>query len=135
LATDARLARDGADKAGQVVPYVTQKPLGSTDPLDLYKWMEEYEKKTGGSVLAIAHNGNLSNGIMFPVDTQYTGRKIDKKYVEARAKWEPLYEVTQIKGDGEAHPFLSSDDAFADYEIWDEGSLDLLTAKKDDMLQ
>jgi hypothetical protein len=127
--------RDGADKAGQVVPYVTQKPLGSTDPLDLYKWMDEYEKKTGGSVLAIAHNGNLSNGIMFPVDAQYTGRKIDKKYVEARAKREPLYEVTQIKGDGEAHPFLSPDDQFADYETWDEGALDLLTAKTNDMLQ
>ena len=61
--------RDGADKAGQVVPYTMVPPYGSTDPLDLYKWMEEYEKKTGGSVLAIAHNGNLSNGIMFPVDT------------------------------------------------------------------
>ena len=111
------------------------EPFGSTDPLDLYKWMDEYEEKTGGSVLAIAHNGNLSNGIMFPVDKQYTGRKIDKKYVQARAKWEPLYEVTQIKGDGETHPFLSPDDKFADYETWDEGSLDLLTPKTNDMLQ
>ena len=127
--------RDGADKAGQVVPYTMVPPFGSTDPLDLYKWMDQYEEKTGGSVLAIAHNGNLSNGIMFPVDAQYTGRKIDKKYVQARAKREPLYEVTQIKGDGETHPFLSPDDEFADYETWDEGSLDLLTPKTDDMLQ
>jgi hypothetical protein len=127
--------RDGPNKTAQIVPYVTQKPYGSIDPLDLYAWLEQYEAKTGGSAMAIAHNGNLSNGIMFPVDAQYTGRRIDKKYVEARAKWELLYEVTQIKGDGEAHPFLSPDDAFADYENWDEGSLDLLTAKTDDMLQ
>jgi len=128
------LFRDGADKAGQVVPYTTQAPIGSTDPLDLYKWLENYEAKTGGSVLALAHNGNLSNGLMFPVDAQYTGRKIDKAYVEARAKWEPMYEATQIKGDGEAHPFLSPDDAFADYETWDEGNLDLSEAKRPDML-
>ena len=76
--------------------------------------MAQYEEKTGGKVLALAHNGNLSNGLMFPVDAQYTGRKLDKTYVEQRAKWEPLYEVTQIKGDGEAHPFLSPNDEFAD---------------------
>ena len=127
--------RDDSNKVSQIVPYVTQKPYGSIDPLDLYNWLEQYEDKTGGSALAIAHNGNLSNGIMFPIDRQYSGRKIDKKYVEARAKWEVLYEVTQIKGDGEAHPFLSPDDEFADYGTWDEGSLDLLTAKTDDMLQ
>ena len=113
--------RDNADKAGRVEPYVTMEPYGSTDPLDLYAYMEEYENKTGGSALAIAHNGNLSNGIMFPVDAQYTGRKIDKKYVDARAKWEVLYEITQMKGDGETHPFLSPNDEFADYETWDEG--------------
>jgi hypothetical protein len=126
--------RDGADKAGQVVPYTTQAPIGSTDPLDLYRWLETYEETTGGSLLAIAHNGNLSNGLMFPVDRQYTGRRIDDAYVEARSKWEPLYEVTQIKGDGEAHPLLSPDDAFADYETWDAGNLDLSQAKTDDML-
>ena len=127
--------RDGADKAGQVVPYTTQAPVGSTDPLDLYKWLENYEAKTGGDALAIAHNGNLSNGIMFPVDAQYTGRPLDAAYVEARAKWEPLYEATQIKGDGEAHPLLSPDDAFADYETWDAGNLDLSEAKTPEMLQ
>jgi hypothetical protein len=127
--------RDGADRAGRVVPYTTQPPIGSTDPLDLYKWMESYTAKTGGSALAIAHNGNLSNGLMFPVDVQYTGRKIDQTYAKARAKWEPLYEVTQIKGDGEAHPLLSPDDAFADYETWDVGNLDLTEAKRPEMLQ
>jgi hypothetical protein len=127
--------REGAEKAGQVVPYTTQAPVGSTDPLDLYAYLENYEAKTGGSALALAHNGNLSNGIMFPVDRQYTGRKLDRKYVESRARWEPMYEITQIKGDGEAHPILSPDDAFADYETWDAGNLDLSEAKTDKMLQ
>jgi len=127
--------RDGAGKAGQVVPYTTQAPIGSTDPLDLYKWMENYQKKTGGTVLALAHNGNLSNGLMFPVDAQYTGRKLDKSYVKARARWEPMYEATQIKGDGEAHPLLSPNDEFADYETWDVGNLDLSEAKKPAMLK
>jgi hypothetical protein len=117
-----------------VVPFTTQAPIGSTDPLDLYKWLENYETKTGGSALALAHNGNLSNGLMFPADAQYTGRKLDNEYVMKRARWEPMYEVTQIKGDGEAHPLLSPDDAFADYETWDAGNLDLSEAKTDDML-
>ena len=127
--------RDNGDRANQVVPYTTQTPIGSTDPLDLYKWMDNYEKKTGGTVLALSHNGNLSNGLMFPIDKQYTGRKLDKNYVQQRAKWEPLYEVTQIKGDGEAHPLLSPDDGFADYETWDAGNLDLSEAKKPEMLK
>jgi hypothetical protein len=127
--------RDGGDKASQVVPYTMMEPFGSPDPLKLYEWMETYENKTGGSVLAIAHNGNLSNGIMFPVNEQFTGRKLDKFYVESRAKWEPLYEVTQIKGDGEAHPFLSSDDEFADFYTWDKGNLDASVPKTNDMLQ
>ena len=127
--------RDDATRAGMVAPMTMAEPYGSQDPLDLYAWLEAYEEKTGGNVLAIAHNGNLSNGIMFPTDRQYTGRKLDKKYIEARAKWEPLYEVTQIKGDGETHPLLSPNDEFADYATWDEGSLDLLTPKTDDMLQ
>ena len=126
--------RGGADKAGQIVPFTTQPPMGSTDPLDLYEWLENFEAKTGGSALALSHNGNLSNGIMFPVDRQYTGRKLDKEYVTKRARWEPLYEVTQIKGDGEAHPLLSPDDGFADYETWDAGNLDLSEAKTDDMI-
>ena len=126
--------RDGADKAGQVVPYTTQAPVGSTDPLDLYKYLENYEAKTGGSALALAHNGNLSNGLMFPVDKQYTGRRIDRDYVTKRARWERMYEVTQIKGDGETHPLLSLNDEFADYETWDTGNLDLSEAKTAEML-
>ena len=129
------LFRDGAERAGQMEPMVTQPPVGSTDPLDLYAWMEQFEAKTGGTLLALAHNGNLSNGLMFPEDRQYTGKKIDRNYVEKRARWEPLYEITQIKGDGETHPLLSPQDEFADYETWDAGNLDLTEAKTDDMLQ
>jgi hypothetical protein len=127
--------RDGADKASQMVPYTTYEPYGSINPRDLWKWLESYEAKTGGDVLALAHNGNLANGIMFPVRAQYDGKRLDKEYVEQRIKWEPLYEVTQIKGDGEAHPYLSPDDEFADYENWDIGNLDSVpTVKTDDML-
>ena len=126
--------RDDGDKGGQMVPYTTMEPFGSVNPRDLWNWLEEFEAKTGGDVLAIAHNGNLANGIMFPMRAQYDGRKLDDEYVQTRAKWEPLYEVTQIKGDGETHPFLSPDDEFADYETWDIGNLDVSEAKTDDML-
>jgi len=126
--------RDNGDRARQVVPFTTFPPMGSTDPLDLYKYLENYEARTNGAVMALAHNGNLSNGIMFPVDAQYTGKAIDKFYVEQRAKWERIYEITQIKGDGEAHPFLSPNDEFADYGTWDVGNLDVSEAKTDDML-
>ena len=126
--------RDNGDRARQVVPF-TIMPPGSPNPVDLWKWMDNYEKKTGGSVLAIPHNGNLSNGIMFPVERAYTGKKVDKTYVQARAKWERLYEVTQTKGDAEAHPFLSPNDEFADFETWDKGNLDASQAKTKEMLE
>ena len=126
--------RDNGDRATQVVPF-TIMPPGSPNPVDLWKWMDNYEKKTGGSVLAIAHNGNLSNGIMFPVEKAYTGKRIDKKYAQERAKWERLYEITQTKGTGEAHPYLSPNDEFADYELWDKGNLDASKTKKKEMLQ
>jgi hypothetical protein len=128
------ILRDGGNRAEQVLPMVTQPPVGSTDPLDLYKWLESYEEDTGGQALAIAHNGNLSNGWMFPVDKTYAGGRVNKEYVALRAKWEPLYEVTQIKGDGEAHPTLSPDDEFADYGTWDVGNLDITQLKTPDML-
>jgi len=129
------LYRDGGEKASVMEPYTTLKPLGSDNPRDLWKWMNQYEDKTGGHILAIAHNGNLSNGIMFPILDTFTGKSFDRAYAETRAKWEPLYEATQIKGDGEAHPFLSPNDEFADYETWDQGNLDLSVPKKNEMLQ
>jgi hypothetical protein len=127
--------RDDADKALETVPYTTEPPIGSRDPRDLWKWMTNYEATTGGDLLALAHNGNMSNGIMFPVDKQYTGAAIDREYVTERATWEPLYEVTQIKGDGEAHPFLSPNDEFADYETWAKGNLNLSRPKENSMLE
>lgn len=127
--------RDSADKASMVEPYTTQKPLGSDNPRDLWKWMADYEQKTGGEVLAIAHNGNLSNGRMFPLVESFSGKPIDREYAETRALRERIYEVTQMKGDGEAHPFLSPNDEFAGYEKWDKGNLDLSELKKNDMLE
>ena len=112
--------KDNADKAKQVIPMST---YDSYDPEDLWAYMANYEATTGGTVLAIAHNGNLSNGIMFPGEVRLNGQPLDKNYVETRAKYEPLYEVTQIKGDGEAHPFLSPNDEFADYGNWDKSDI------------
>jgi len=126
--------RDNAEKASQVVPY-TVLPPGSDNPRDLWKWMAAYEEKTGGKVLAIAHNGNLSNGRMFPIIEPGTEKPIDREYAETRAKWERLYEATQIKGDSETHPFLSPNDEFANFERWDKGNLDLTVAKKPEMLE
>jgi hypothetical protein len=128
------IMRDGAVRARQVVPFTMTAPQGSPDPRDLWKYLANYEKKTEGEILAIAHNGNLSNGIMFPLKAQWNGSKLDAAYVTQRNKWEPLYEATQIKGDGETHPFLSPDDEFADYETWAIGNLDVSEAKTDDML-
>jgi len=126
--------RDNGDKASQVEPFTVYPPFGSDNPVDLWKWMDAYEKKTGGSVLAIAHNGNLSNGRMFPIVEAF-GKSIDREYAETRAKWERLYEATQTKGDGEAHPFLSPNDEFADFEKWDKANLDGSVAKKKEMLE
>jgi len=127
--------RDDATKASQVEPYTTTPPYGSNNPRELWKWMTAYEQKTGGEVLAIAHNGNLSNGTMFPIIESFNGKPIDREYAEQREHWERLYEATQIKGDGETHPFLSPNDEFANYERWDKGNLDMSQAKKPEMLQ
>ena len=127
--------RDGAARASQVVPFTVDPPAGSANERDLWKWMQAYEDKTGGDVLAIPHNGNLSNGRMFPLIEYFTGKPMDRAYIEARNKWEHLYEVTQMKGDGETHPFLSPNDEFANFEIWDQGNLDNGVAKTKDMLK
>lgn len=127
--------RDGAEKAGLIEPYTTQPPVGSNNPRDLWKWLKNYQDKTDGDVLAIAHNGNLSNGEMFPIIEPVTGKEIDREYAEQRARWEVLYETTQMKGDGESHPFLSPNDEFANFEKWDKGNLDLSVKKTPDMLE
>jgi hypothetical protein len=123
--------RDGAERAKQALPYTL---ADSADPEDLWAYLADYEKNTGGSALAIPHNGNLSNGMMF-ADTTLDGQSLDADYARRRSHWEPLIEISQIKGDGEAHPFLSPNDEFADFETWDAGNLDLSAAKTNDMLQ
>lgn len=122
--------RDGADRVSQVLPY---SQYDSHDAEDLWDYLAGYEKKTGGRVLAIAHNGNLSNGMMFDTKT-YSGKKLTKKYAQTRMRFEPLYEVTQQKGDGEAHPILSPDDQFADFETLDAGNISGKVAKTSEML-
>ena len=111
--------RDGKDKADQIVPF---SQYDSIDAEDLWKWMASYEQKTGGKVLAIPHNGNLSNGLMFDDVTLTTKKPLDRDYAERRMRWERLYEVTQMKGTGETHPALSPSDEFARFELWDKGS-------------
>ena len=126
--------RDGGDIAGQMMPYTVTPPYGSPNPRDLWKWMQAYEEKTGGKLLAIPHNGNLSSGVMFPVEAQFDSVALDEEYVNQRIRWEPLYEITQMKGDSETHPFLSPDDEFADYETWDLANLDGTVATEESML-
>ncbi|MGB5390983.1 MAG: DUF3604 domain-containing protein, partial [Thermoanaerobaculia bacterium] len=123
--------RDASDKANQMIPYSS---FISENPEDLWKWMAQYEEKTNGQLLAIPHNGNLSNARMFQ-DTQFDGSPITREWAETRASYETLIEATQMKGDGETHPFLSPNDEFADYETWDQGNLNLSVAKKPEMLQ
>ena len=123
--------KDGASKVSQVLPF---SAFDSQDPEDLWQYMASYEQKTGGSVMAIPHNGNLSNGLMFGVK-RMNGISIDRTYARTRMRWEPLYEVTQIKGDGEAHPKLSPEDEFADYGTWDKGDIAGTKPKLDGMLQ
>lgn len=123
--------RDGADKVAQLPPFSGQDSL---DPRDLWAALGRYEKKTGGEVMAIAHNGNISNGMMFPNET-IDGKPLTKKYAETRSRWEPIYEVTQVKGDGEAHPTLSPTDEFADFENWDKDNIGRTAKKEDWMLQ
>ena len=127
------LYRDNGDVARRIVPYTTAE---SFNPEDLWKWMANYENQTGGQVLALAHNGNMSNGIMFPEEVNpATGKKLTADYVKNRIRWEPLYEVTQIKGDGETHPMLSPNDEFADFETLALGNLNLTVPKTDEMLK
>ncbi|MEG0822218.1 MAG: DUF3604 domain-containing protein [Burkholderiaceae bacterium] len=111
--------RDGKRHADQILPLSS---ADSKDPEQLWEWMAAYEKKTGGRLLAIPHNGNLSNGLMFDDVTLTSKKPIDRDYAERRMRWEPIYEITQMKGDGETHPLLASRDEFANFERWDRGS-------------
>lgn len=111
--------RDGKDKADKVIPMTT---FDSENPEDLWTWMAKWEESNGGSLLAIPHNGNLSNGKMFALQT-FLGNPLTREWAETRARWEPMYEITQIKGDGETQPSLSPTDEFANFEKWDQANL------------
>jgi hypothetical protein len=123
--------RGDASVANRTLPF---SQFDSQNPEDLWRALDEFRKRTGAEVLAIPHNGNLSNGLMFSVETN-DGKPYTKELAALRARLEPLIEVTQIKGDGEAHPFLSPNDEFADYEKWDRSNLDGTEVKQKEMLQ
>ena len=125
------LFRGNAAVANQMVPF---SQFDSQNPEDLWRALQKFEDKTGADVLAIPHNGNLCNGLMFSVETN-AGEPLTKELATLRANLEPLVEATQIKGDSEAHPFLSPNDEFADYETWDDANLDGTEVKKQEMLQ
>ncbi|MGE0386888.1 MAG: DUF3604 domain-containing protein [Gammaproteobacteria bacterium] len=107
--------RDGADTARRVLPFTA---VDSNRPEDLWRYMAEYEARTGGEVLDIPHNSNLSGGRMFQT-LDSDGRPFTRDYAQQRARWEPIVEATQIKGDSESHRYLSPADEFADYGDWD----------------
>lgn len=123
--------RDGAALANQTVPF---SQFDSKNPEKLWAYMAAFEEKTGGDVLAIPHNGNLSNGRLFSV-TRFDGAPLTPDLAALRARFEPVVETTQIKGDSEAHPFLSPEDEFADFDTWDASNLNGTEAKTQDMLQ
>lgn len=125
------LFRDDAAMANTVVPY---SQFDSKNPEDLWAHLAEYEDRTGGDVLAIPHNGNLSNGRLFSV-SNFDGTPLTAELAALRARFEPVIETTQIKGDSEAHPFLSPDDEFADFDTWDASNLNGTQAKTPEMLQ
>ena len=115
-----------ATEANRLIPF---SQFDSQNPEDLWKFLDKFQKDTGAEVLAIPHNGNLSNGRMFSVET-FNGKPLNRELAELRASLEPIIEVTQIKGDSEAHPMLSPNDEFADYETWDRSNLNGTEAKK-----
>ena len=98
----------------------TFAPFGFDDssfPSDLWAWLDKTSTATGGNFIAIPHNSNISKGSMFDV-RDIRGADIDADYAEIRRYWEPVVEITQIKGDSETHPALSPEDEFADFETY-----------------
>ena len=105
---------DGSDAAKQFVPYGSDQ---SQYPEDLWQWLEDTQAKTGARFIAMPHNSNISKGYMY-ADTTLKGDDISAEYARRRLQWEPVSEVTQIKGDSETHPAVSPDDEFADFETY-----------------
>jgi hypothetical protein len=86
-------------------------------PEDLWNWLESISTETSSDFIAIPHNSNISKGFMFPEIT-IKGEPVTAEYARARAKWEPIAEITQIKGDSETISGLSPNDDFADFETY-----------------
>ncbi len=121
--------RDGAEKTSTIVPWGM---FDSVDPEGLWDFLARYEDNVGGQALAIPHNGNLSNGLMYS-DKKFGGKRMTREYAEKRARWEPAIEVSQIKGDEETHPLLSPEDEFANFESWDVSNI-MGTAPKEEWM-
>ncbi len=100
------------------VPDAPFSALDSNKPEDLWQWMDK-QRAAGNDLLAIPHNGNASDGIMFPIEESFGGSKLDADYAATRMRNEPLYELTQIKGTSETHPSLYPNDEFGSFELWD----------------
>jgi hypothetical protein len=121
----------GADAVDRTLPF---SQYDSRNPEDLWMYLQGFEEETGSGAIAIPHNGNLSNGRMFSVES-FNGEPLSAELAARRIRFEPLIETTQIKGDSESHPFLSPADEFAGYELWDKSSLDGAEPKTPDMLK
>jgi len=122
--------RDGYERTSETLP----APALDSSLDTLFDYMDAYEEATGGRVLAIPHNSNLSNGIMFEL-TQADGGPMTAETARRRAMREPVVEATQIKGDSESHPFLSPNDEFASFGDlgWEIGNLSLTADKENSM--
>ena len=105
-----------SSKDSKKVPEVLDTALDSYHPEDLWNWMDT-QRLAGNELLAISHNANLSDGIMFPLEVDNKGRPIDAAWAQERVNNEPLTEIHQLKGTSETHPLLSPNDEFADYEL------------------
>ncbi|PRY19514.1 uncharacterized protein DUF3604 [Aliiruegeria haliotis] len=122
---------DGAERTSQTRPFSF---FDGADPELLWDYLAGYEAQTGGNVIAVPHNANVSNGLMF-APTKFDGSPMDAEYAAKRNRWEPMHEMTQIKGDEETHPLLSPDDEFADFESWDVGNISGTVPKTPEMLR
>ena len=103
-------------KDGKKLPPYPFSSFDSQAPEDLWAWMDK-QREQGNELLAISHNANLSDGLMYPTEVDFKGRPIDAAWAESRMRNEPLIEIKQIKGQSETHPLLSQNDEFANYEI------------------
>ena len=108
---------DDAETAGSLAPF---SAMNSRDVEDLWSFLRKYETSTGGRAMGIPHNSNLSNGRVIPA---LGSARMSESCARQGARWEPLFEVTQVKGDADTHPLLSPDDPFADFETWDAGNI------------